>query len=761
VGQVTAAVDFGTSHTVAVVSGPGLPARLVTVDGQPWFPSAVFWTARGEAVVGTDALRLARTEPARLEPRPKSRVSEPDVLLGDAVVATTSLVRAVLARVVAEASRTAGSPIQQLVLTHPANWGPTRIGALLAAAQGLAPRLSTVSEPVAAAAWFAGQHGFPVGALLGVLDFGGGTCDAAVIRREPTGFTVAGCAGLPDLGGDDLDQRIVDWIRAGEPTLAGLLDDQQRLRPNQMAALLRFRDDVRAAKEVLSRHPQAEIALPEGLPDKLLTRAEFERLVHADLTRAVELLAEVVAGCGLSPGHLLAVHLVGGSSQVPLLGALLATATGTPARLDETPQSVVALGGHALTASGQDGQATAPTAAPTAPTAPTTAPTPTPAGPIGIGPPVGTRRAGRSGGRWRWVAVAAVTVLALIAVAALNLAGDRIAGDARAGDGPGERLTLPSPAEGEPIAVAGRSTQELPTAELGKPVNYQGDTAAMTWRLDSFVDTPEQSAELEQAGVPTDEQHRLVLVELTVAAVNKPAHDEEVTSHTYVVDDRGLMIPHAENFESPSCPDLQSNEQLQPGKPEAFCLAFRIGSTTPITEVALAAIATPWPQTSEPEKLSRGARVPVTGQRVDGAPQDVPAGALEPGEVHTFTSTSTNSTADVAAVDLVQRPSDYFDREPIDLPGTRGVVLRLAARNPEDAESFPPLFVLLHDDRGSVILEAESSIVSGEDCTPEHEIEGDSGLVQVCKLYAVPTGTPVRSVEISLYGEDTTTWRLS
>lgn len=66
-GPVTAVVDFGTSHTVAVVSGPGLPARLVTVDGHPWFPSAVFWTGRGEAVVGTDALRLARTEPARLE----------------------------------------------------------------------------------------------------------------------------------------------------------------------------------------------------------------------------------------------------------------------------------------------------------------------------------------------------------------------------------------------------------------------------------------------------------------------------------------------------------------------------------------------------------------------------------------------------------------------------------------------------------------------------------------------------------------------
>jgi len=754
-GQVTAAVDFGTSHTVGVVSGPGLPARLVTVDGQPWFPSAVFWTGRGEAVVGDDALRLARTEPARLELRPKSRLSEPDLLLGDAVVATTALVRAVLSRVVAEASRTAGSPVQHLVLTHPANWGSARIGALLSAAQGLAPRLSTVSEPVAAAAWFAGQHEFPAGAALGVLDFGGGTCDAAVVRREPAGFTVASCAGLPDLGGDDLDQRIVDWVAADEPALAELLVDQQRLRPQQMAALLRFREDVRAAKEVLSRHPQAEIALPEGLTDKLLTRAEFDRLVRADLARAVELLTDVVGRAGLAPRDLLAVHLVGGSSQVPLLGSLLTAAAGTHVRLDETPQSVVALGGHAVTQSEEDSQGR-----PTAPV--TTAPPTTPVPAAATGPMIAMGAPAAPAPRWRAAAAVALAVVAVTVGAAASFAGDdTVAGQARPGSAGTARLTLPPPVEGDPIAVAGRSTEQLPAVEMGRPVEYDDGSSTLTWRLDSFVDTAEQSAELAEAGVATDDEHRLVLIEVTVTAVAKEGHYDEVVARTFVVDDRGLMIGDAGNFRSPSCPERKPADKLKPGDPRQLCLAYRLARTTPVTEVALATASTRWPEAGTPARLALGARIPVTGQRVDGAPQPPPRDALELGQPHTFTSSSTaTTTADVAVVDLVQDPSGYFDTEPIDLPGTRGVLLRLAVRMPENAEYYPPILVQLRDDRGTVIDEASSAIVIGEGCTGTHELAGGSGVQQVCHLFAVPTGTPVRDVVVSMHGEDETTWRL-
>ncbi len=765
-GQVIATVDFGTSHTVAVVSGPGLPARLVTVDGHPWFPSAVFWTGQGEPVVGTDALRLARTEPARLEPRPKSRLAEPDVLLGDAVVATTTLVRAVLARVVEEASITAGSPVQHLVLTHPANWGSTRIGALLAAAQGLAPRLSTVSEPVAAAAWFAGRNDFPTTAALGVLDFGGGTCDAAVVRAGRDGLTVAGCAGLPDLGGDDLDQRIVDWVRAGEPTLAGLLDDQQRARPEQMAALLRFRDDVRAAKEVLSRHPQAEIALPGDLPDRLLTRAEFEDLVRADLTRGVELLTEVVTGCGLAPADLLAVHLVGGASQVPLLGSLLAEATGAQIRLDESPQSVVALGGHALTVSEQDGQVpTGPvdsdatqrvTVAGYPPTGPT-AVHPVPTGPVPLPP------APQQAKRWPWVAAAAgLTAAALVTAVTVSLGDDqRVTGQA-VGAGGGadvERFTLPAPVDGNPITVPGRSTERLPVVQKGQTVEYESGGATLTWRVDAFVDTPEQSAELAEAGVPVDDAHRLVLVRISAGTKDKKADPGVVEANTFVVDDRGLMITQAPNFRLDGCPERGGVDELNPGETRESCLAFEVGRTAPITEVALATAATRYPGSSQ---LTEGARVPLTGQRVDGAPQQVPAGALPPGGVHAFVSEYDGGTgAEVAVVDLVANPSRYFTSEPIQLPGTRGVLARLAVRKADGAERIPGLFVVLRDDRGTAVEQATSANVDAHDCTGDVSLSDADGLQQLCVLFALPTGSPVRNVAVSADGRDWVEWAVS
>ncbi|MGB3438854.1 MAG: Hsp70 family protein [Actinophytocola sp.] len=752
--QVTATVDFGTSHTVAVVSGPGLPARLVTVDGQPWFPSAVFWTSRGDAVVGGDAMRLARTEPARLEPRPKSRIAEPDVLLGDAVVPTATLVRAVLAKVVGAATETAGAPVQHLVLTHPANWGSTRIGALLSAAQGLAPRQSTVSEPVAAATWFAKRHEFPVGASIGVLDFGGGTCDAAVVRREGTGLSVTGCAGLPDLGGDDLDQRIVDAIRAAEPSVAELLDDQQRAHPDRMAALLRFRDDVRAAKEVLSRHPQVEIALPGDRPDRLLTRIEFERLVSADLARAVTLLTEVVAGCGLRPADLHAVHLVGGAGQIPLLGTLLGHAVGVRIGLDEAPQSVVALGGQALTVSDETAP---PVTTPVAET-PTAShdPIPFPTGPVAVAtrtPPGARRRP--------WVAVAVATVAVLVAVTATALGGDRtVSGEARAVASGAAPLSVPPPADGRPIAIPGQSTQHLPVVEKGTTVEYESGGAAMTWRLDAFVDTAEQSAELEEAGVRVDDAHRLVLVRITVGAVDKEASPSTVEADTHLVDDRGLMVSSTENFRLRGCQE-RAGEQLDKGEERQTCLAFRVGRTAPVTEVALTGVSTRRPGVVPQDQLTAGARVRVTGSRVDGTAQPLPRGALPLLVPHTFAGSDNIPAAEVAVADLVPEPSAYFDAEPIGLPGSRGVLVRVAVRMAEAGEVMPSLQVQLQDDRGTAIDGSDSTTVTTEGCTAQHEIAKSTDLRLWCVLFAVPTATPVRNVAISEYGPGEVLWAAS
>jgi molecular chaperone DnaK (HSP70) len=350
VSQPTVVVDFGTSHTVAVVSVPGGEDRLVTVDGEPWLPSAVFAARDGRPVVGVDAIRLGVEEPARVELWPKARIGEGEVLLGDVAVPVGALFRAVLREVIERAVGTAGGPIQHLVLTHPADWGTIRLGTLRTAAHGLTPRVTTVPEPVAAAAWFAEHNELAVGEAIGVLDFGGGTCDAAAVRRESAGLTVLGCAGLADLGGNDLDRRILDHAVRTAPGVGERIGGALPGTPDELRELARLREGVRAAKERLSDHPLADVALPGGLPNLPLTRQEFETLIAADIVRAVGLLDDTVRGCGLNPRELVAVQLAGGSSRIPLLATLLAMCIQRPLHLNDQPETVVALGGSALLA---------------------------------------------------------------------------------------------------------------------------------------------------------------------------------------------------------------------------------------------------------------------------------------------------------------------------------------------------------------------------------------------------------------------------
>lgn len=91
--SVTAVVDFGSSHTVTAVHLPGAAPRVVTVDGEPWLPSAVFLSRDDSLVVGPDAVRMAASDPGRLESRAKARIAEREVLLGDTVVPVVTIDR--------------------------------------------------------------------------------------------------------------------------------------------------------------------------------------------------------------------------------------------------------------------------------------------------------------------------------------------------------------------------------------------------------------------------------------------------------------------------------------------------------------------------------------------------------------------------------------------------------------------------------------------------------------------------------------------
>ncbi|MFI9007251.1 type VII secretion-associated protein [Actinosynnema sp. NPDC053489] len=349
------AVDFGTSSTCVAMSRHGGEPQVVVVDGQPIVPSAVFAAADGTLFVGQEAERQAAVDPSRYEPHPKRRVDEGELLLGTTVLPVVDVVRAVLTRAVAEARRVAGgAPVDLLVLTHPADWGALRTRVLLHAARGLGQEVRLVPEPVAAAVFHSATHAIPDGAALAVLDLGGGTVDASVVVRRGDAFRVLATKGDPGFGGADVDQALLEHVGSlvspGDPEAWRQLVEGRELADRRKRRVLR--QDVRGAKETLSRHAYTDVPMPPPFPDAHVTRTDLERLVGAPLTRAAALVVTAVRDAGLDPRGLAGVFLVGGSSRIPLVARLVLEQSGVvPTSIDQ-PETVVARG--ALRAVGVD-----------------------------------------------------------------------------------------------------------------------------------------------------------------------------------------------------------------------------------------------------------------------------------------------------------------------------------------------------------------------------------------------------------------------
>ncbi|MEU8262303.1 Hsp70 family protein [Micromonospora sp. NPDC048999] len=360
-------VDLGTSNTVAVLRWPDGRTRPLLVDGQPILPSGVYAEADGRLHVGRDAQRLAQAAPDRYEPNPKRRVDEPQVALGDRRHSPAELLGAVL-RTVGEAAVGAVGFLPPAVVTCPATWDAVR-RQVLADALALAgwpqaaehtmsgpipPGTRLLREPVAAARYYTQvlRRPVPVGDCVAVFDFGGGTLDVAVVRNEgadpwgDSGFAVVSCGGLADLGGLDLDAALLallgarigaahatQWARLAEPVNATQWRDR-----------LQFAENVRGAKEMLSRSTQAPVAVPGIEVAVPLTREELERIATPLLRRAVAETRRVVAAAGLTPERLAGLFLVGGSSRIPLVARLLHAELGIAPTVLEQPELPVAEG---------------------------------------------------------------------------------------------------------------------------------------------------------------------------------------------------------------------------------------------------------------------------------------------------------------------------------------------------------------------------------------------------------------------------------
>jgi Hsp70 protein len=328
------AVDLGTSTTIAMLRWPDGRVRPLLFDGSPLLSSAVLLGPDGRLHVGRDAAHLARSSPERLEPNPKRRIDDDTVLLGDAAVPVRDLLGAILRRAGSEANRVAG-PIGDLTLTYPAAWGPRRAALLADAAQqaGL-PRPRLIGEPVAAATYFAHtlNLALPLGSSLLVYDLGAGTCDLTLLRRAPHGFDVVATDGLNDVGGLDVDAAIVAFLEAsyGTPWTDAVSRRQ-------------VWDEVRTAKEMLSRASSTVIAIPALGKEIPLGREQFNGLIGPVLRPTIAMTKSLLRDSNQDGGPS-ALVLVGGASRIPLVASLLYESIGVAPIVIEQPELVVAEG---------------------------------------------------------------------------------------------------------------------------------------------------------------------------------------------------------------------------------------------------------------------------------------------------------------------------------------------------------------------------------------------------------------------------------
>lgn len=445
------AIDFGTSSTVGVLSIHGRGTQVVEIDGSVTMSSAVYADKDGTIFVGRDAERRARLDPSRFEANPKRRIDEGVLQLGELTIPIADAFAAVLRRVGEEAELLLSRRPGQVRISHPAGWGPERKQILRDAAlnAGFGTAI-LIPEPVAAAAHYASLnhgHARPSGPIA-VYDLGAGTFDCAVVGVSAQGFAVLAEDGLPDLGSLDIDQALLVHI-GREVSHSDPAQWQRLLRPQSVGdrrARRSLLQDVRDAKESLSRHQQTEIPMPEPFGDVRVTRTELEALVRPSFLRSAELLAATIHRARLTPAQLGGIYLVGGPSRMPLLASLLANQLRVAPTTQDQPETAVAFGLHHVPAGGDDTQLTVPAFAPVTPpikpppppSAQATQPLKWPQPPRWSPGSPSQQRPAQPGWGWQRPTMYGVIVLAVAAVVAtlLMLTGDDSEPIAAANAGP-------------------------------------------------------------------------------------------------------------------------------------------------------------------------------------------------------------------------------------------------------------------------------------------------------------------------------------
>ena len=362
-------IDLGTTNSAMAVMEGNEPEILVNAEGDRTTPSVVGFGKDGERVVGKAAKNKAVTNPEntvasvkRFIGRSFAETAEEQKTVsykvkdgngGRAVVdidgkdyMPEEISAMVLQKIKTDAEKRIGEPITQAVITVPAYFNDAQRQATKDAGKiaGLEV-MRIINEPTAAALAYGLDKTNKDEKVL-VFDLGGGTFDVSVLELGDGVFEVCSTAGDNHLGGDDWDQRIIDWMA---DKFKG--DNNIDLRADKMA-LQRLKEAAEKAKMELSSTTQTNINLPfisagaEGPLhlDYTLTRAEFERITKDLLDRCKKPVEQALADADLKTGDINEVILVGGSTRMPAVQDLVKSLTGKEPNMSVNPDEVVAMG---------------------------------------------------------------------------------------------------------------------------------------------------------------------------------------------------------------------------------------------------------------------------------------------------------------------------------------------------------------------------------------------------------------------------------
>ena len=339
-------IDLGTTNScVAVIEG-GEPVVIANAEGARTTPSVVGFTKTGERLVGQVAKRQAITNPDRTISSIKRKMGTNEKVTIDGKAYTPQEISAmILAKLKADAEAYLGEPVTEAVITVPAYFNDSQRQATKDA--GTIAGLNVkriINEPTAASLAYGVDK--ETDQKIMVYDLGGGTFDVSLLEIGDGVFEVLATNGDTHLGGDDFDQRIIDWMADAFQKENGI-----DLRQDKMAAQ-RLKEAAEKAKIELSSAMQSNINLPFITADATgpkhldmtLSRAQFDALTADLVERTMTPVRKAMADAGLKASDLKKVLLVGGSTRIPAVQEAVKKEMGMEPFKGINPDECVAVG---------------------------------------------------------------------------------------------------------------------------------------------------------------------------------------------------------------------------------------------------------------------------------------------------------------------------------------------------------------------------------------------------------------------------------